>query len=132
MKRNACRDLSLSYSAADVNSPDLPIFGHTANNSQQQGSFEAAAHQGVAENLEQQQQQWTCATFEAADASPAAADQMTPQAAARKAAAGNDGDGDDDTTGQLYSSLIHSNMQGLTSRDIDMEGDQAGEPGGCC
>jgi hypothetical protein len=44
------------------------------------------------------------------------------------AAAGDD----EDTTGQLYSSLIHSNMGGMSSRDVDMQEDQAAEPGTTC
>jgi hypothetical protein len=130
----AGRDLSLRYGMDDTQSPDLPIFGRTA------------AHPS-----QQQQQGLSAAARDAASAQSTDADQMTPDAAANSqqnrqhtaaaagtpvhakaggaAAAGGD---DEDSTGQLYSSLIHCNMDGMSSRDVDMQEDQAEEPGALC
>jgi hypothetical protein len=113
----------------NTQSPDLPIFGRTAAHQSQQ---------------QQQEQEWLVSARDATAAPSNDADQITPDAsaaapatytadtpvdaktgAAASAAAGDD----EDTTGQLYSSLIHSNMGGMSSRDVDMQEDQAAEPG---
>jgi hypothetical protein len=111
----------------DTQSPDLPIFGRTAaHHSQQQ---------------QQQEQEWLTGARDATAAPSTDADQVTPDASAAAAyaakspaeakagAAAAAGVDDEDTTGQLYSSLIHSNMGSMSSRDVDMQEDQAAEPG---
>jgi hypothetical protein len=124
-QRPAGRDLSLTYDLADnTQSPDLPIFGRTAAHASQQ-----------------QQAQPPAAVDDATAVAYTSADQMTPEAAAAAASVGTPvnakagaaaGGDDEDTTGQLYSSLIHSNMDGMSSRDVDMQEDQAAEPGELC
>ncbi|WIA34718.1 hypothetical protein OEZ86_013029 [Tetradesmus obliquus] len=116
----AGRDLSLTYGLDDSQSPDLPIFGraaaaHPSHHHQQQG-LTAAACDATADADQ---------TTPDAAASSQQSGQLTAAAAAAKAGAAGD---DEDTTGQLYSSLIHSNMGGMSSRDVDMQEDQAEEP----
>ncbi|KAF6265737.1 hypothetical protein COO60DRAFT_870826 [Scenedesmus sp. NREL 46B-D3] len=125
-QRPVGRDLSLAYGSQDTQSPDLPIFGHTAAHHSQQQPM--------------QQQDWSAVARDATALPSSNADQVTPDGtaataawtpgrskagAAAAAAAGSD---DEDTTGQLYSSLIHSNMDGMSSRDVDAQEDQAAEP----
>jgi hypothetical protein len=77
------RDLNLSYSLADVNSPDLPIFGRTSATPPAGATAAAATQHRRQQELETplgQQQGRNC---------------------------------EEDSTGELYSSLIHSNMQGM-------------------
>jgi hypothetical protein len=128
-QRIAGRDLDLTYGVDDTQSPDLPIFGRTA------------AHQSQ-QQQQQHEQGWLTGALPSADA-----DQVTPEASATAAAAAYAAESpvdamaggtaaaagdDEDTTGQLYSSLIHSNMGGMSSRDVDMQEDQAAEPGTTC
>lgn len=89
-RRSPCRDLNLSYALADANSPDLPIFGRTA-------ATPLAATPAGATSWQQQQQQRQPQL-------------QTPLAQQQ---------GDEDSTGELYSSLIHSNMQGLGRRGAE-------------
>jgi len=106
-RRSPCRDLNLSYALADANSPDLPIFGRTA-------ATPLAATPAGPTSWQQQQQQ-----------------QRQPQLQTPLAQQ----QGDEDSTGELYSSLIHSNMQGLGRRGAeestpDTEGEAQIQGGG--
>jgi hypothetical protein len=84
-----CRDLNLAYALSDTNSPDLPIFGRASTTPL---TAVPTARGG------QQQRQHVLET-------PPVQHQ---------------GRGiDADSTGELYSSLIHSNMQGMSRRGAE-------------
>jgi hypothetical protein len=88
--RSPVRDLNLSYALAETHSPDMPIFGRTSATP----LSVPPATQGTAQQTPRQQQP----------------QQLTPRGQGFGAAAA------EDSTGELYSSLIHSNMQGAGCR----------------
>lgn len=117
-QRSPCRDLSLSLSMAENTSPDLPIFGLAPASSASLSQLQLVQHQQQQQLCDQQR-----------PSSTAAADRnAAPEAAA--VAGGRGGNGtEDDTTGELYSSLIHSNFIGVPRQSGDDRMQMDPEPG---
>eukprot|EP00879_Flechtneria_rotunda_P019846 GHRR01020860.1.p1 GENE.GHRR01020860.1~~GHRR01020860.1.p1 ORF type:complete len:461 (+),score=147.66 GHRR01020860.1:55-1383(+) len=131
-KKPACRDLSLSFAMADANSPDLPVFGRipASSNNQQQQQGLAGAFPALDSNEVQigPQHVQPIASGQAA-AKDWVSDSMliAPVSGVAPAAPEGPGAKDEDSTGELYSSLIKSNINGLSDRSASQD-DMSAEP----
>jgi hypothetical protein len=96
-RKSTCRDLNLSYGTlSDAASPDLPIFGRTASVTPIASTPAALAAAG---------QRWQQEQYEA----PSGRHHHQQQQQRGRSSG-------EDSTGELYSSLIHSNIHGMDRR----------------